>query len=221
MLPTCMVPASICLPPNQTISREVPFIIRVIKGIMAAITRLVNSWVRIRSVLAASKRASSCCSRLNARMGIMPVKISRDTRFSRSTSFCMILNLGMANCINTVISASNKATASTMIQVRLEPACATWMMPPMPRMGAYATMRSKITQVIWICCTSLVVRVMRDAVENLSVSEAEKLTTRRNTPRRRSRAMAAATREASSPTRTAAATINRVSPSIRPPVCIR
>ena len=24
MLPTCMVPASICLPPNQTISREVP-----------------------------------------------------------------------------------------------------------------------------------------------------------------------------------------------------
>ena len=53
---------------------------------------------------------------------------------------------------------------------------------------------------------------MRDAVENLSVSEAEKLTTRRNTPRRRSRAMAAATREASSPTRTAAATINRVRP---------
>ena len=28
--------------------------------------------------------------------------------FSRSTSFCMILNLGMANCINTVISASSK-----------------------------------------------------------------------------------------------------------------
>ncbi len=66
---------------------------RVIKGIMATMARLVNSWVPIRSRLALSKRASSKASRLKARTGMMPVRISRLTRFSRSTSVCMLLEL--------------------------------------------------------------------------------------------------------------------------------
>ena len=131
-----MVPLSMALPPNHTMSRLVPFMIRVIKGIMATMARLVNSWVPIRSLLALSKRCSSNFSRLKARTGMMPVRISRLTRFSRSTSVCMILNLGMAMFIRKRMSSSRMATSSTMIQERpleLPMTCST---PPMPRMGA-------------------------------------------------------------------------------------
>ena len=123
-------------PPNQMISRLTPFMIRVMAGIMKVMVRLVNSWVRIRSRLAASKRCSSNCSRLKARMGMMPVRISRLTRFSRSTSFCMILNLGRATCISTNTSTISSTTASTMIQDSEVSVRDTRMMPPMPRMGA-------------------------------------------------------------------------------------
>ena len=117
-------------------SRLVPFMIRVIKGIMATMARLVNSWVPIRSLLALSKRCSSNCSRLKARTGMMPVRISRLTRFSRSTSVCMILNLGMAMFIRKRMSSSSKATSSTTIQERPEELPMTCSTPPMPRMGA-------------------------------------------------------------------------------------
>ena len=134
--PTCMVPLSMALPPNQTISRLVPFMMRVIKGIMATMARLVNSWVLIRSLLALSKRSSSNFSRLKARTGMMPVRISRLTRFNRSTSFCMILNLGMATLIRKRMSNSRTATSSTMIQERPVLLFSTCSTPPMPRMGA-------------------------------------------------------------------------------------
>jgi len=124
------------LPPNQTMSRLVPFMIRVIKGIIATIARLVNSWVPISSRLALSKRCSSNFSRLKARTGMMPVKISRLTRFSRSTSCCITLNFGMATLIRKSSSNKSSATSSTTIQERpllLPTTCST---PPMPRMGA-------------------------------------------------------------------------------------
>ena len=134
--PTCMLPRSIALPPNQTMSRLVPFMMSVINGIMATIVRLVNSWVFIRSVLALSKRFSSNSSRLNARMGIMPVRISRLTRFSRSTKTCICLNFGMATFIKTAMSASSAATATKMIHSSPVLPLATCIMPPMPKMGA-------------------------------------------------------------------------------------
>ena len=124
------------LPPNQTMSRLVPFMIRVIKGIMATMARLVNSWVPISSLLALSKRSSSKVSRLNARTGITPVKISRLTRFSLSTRVCMILNFGIAMFIRNTMRQSRRTTSSTMIQARPVLPCTTWSTPPMPRMGA-------------------------------------------------------------------------------------
>ena len=131
-----MLPRSMALPPNQTMSRLVPFMMRVIKGIMAAMVRLVNSWVPIRSRLALSKRASSNFSRLKARMGMMPVRISRLTRFSRSTSVCICLNFGIATFIRMVISTSSAATATKMIQERPVLPAATCKMPPTPKIGA-------------------------------------------------------------------------------------
>ena len=110
--------------------------ISVMPGIMKVMVRLVNSWVFIRSRLASSNRASSNFSRLNARIGMMPVRISRLTRFSRSTSFCIFLKRGIATCISTNTRQSSSATASTMIQDRPVSVPATRTMPPMPRIGA-------------------------------------------------------------------------------------
>ena len=44
----------------------------------------------------------------------------------------------------------------------------------MPMTGANITMRSMITIMFWICCTSLVQRVMSDDCENRLTSAGEK-----------------------------------------------
>ena len=47
------------------------------------------------------------------------------------------------------------------------------MMPPMPMIGAYSTMRTSIRHTICTCITSFVLRVMSEAVENWSISAEE------------------------------------------------
>ena len=110
--------------------------ISIMSGIMNVMTRFVNSCVFIRRVFASSKRASSCCSRPNARMTGRPVRISRDTRFTRSMSFCMILNFGMATFIKKTMTTPMATTAAMMIQPMDRSVRAIMMMPPMARMGA-------------------------------------------------------------------------------------
>ena len=78
-------------------------------------------------------------------------------------------------------------------------------------------MRSRITQTNCTCWMSLVVRVMRDAVEKFSISALENPMTLAKVSRRRSRPMAADTREARKPTAMDTAAISRVRPSIWPP----
>ena len=59
----------------------------------------------------------------------------------------------------------------------------TLITPPAPTIGAYNTMRRSITDTICICWMSLVLLVIRDAVENLSISVSEKETTLWNVSR--------------------------------------
>ena len=66
---------------------------------------------------------------------------------------------------------------------------------PTKEMGAEMNMRCPIKTIICICCTSLVVRVIKDAVEILSNSACEKLYTLLKMPLRRSRAAPMALRE--------------------------
>ena len=80
------------------------------------------------------------------------------------------------------------------------------------------TMRSISTTTICTCWMSLVERVMRDAVENLSISVLEKDMTVLNTSPLRLMPSWAAVREASRPTRMAVTAISREMPSILPPV---
>ena len=133
--------------PTQTIKTVMPFIISIIAGIIKDMALLVNSCVFIKSLLAASKRSSSCFSLLKARITGIPVRISLATRFSRSTSFCIILNFA----ISTITRQKMVPTATAIIQVIEVFVCSTLIMPPIPMMGAYATILRSITVTIWIC----------------------------------------------------------------------
>ena len=110
--------------------------ISIMAGIMIFMTRLVNSWVFIRFLLAVSNRSSSYFSRSKARMTESPVRISLATRFRRSTSVCIFLNLGIATARSVITSTKIATTATTMIQLSPVRVPATLMMPPMPMIGA-------------------------------------------------------------------------------------
>ena len=86
--------------------------------------------------LAPSKRFCSNSWRSNARMTGKPVSISRATRFTRSMSFCMMRNFGMAKNIRKPTTVNRHTTASTMIQLMEALVVDTMRMPPMARMGA-------------------------------------------------------------------------------------
>ena len=124
------------MPPNHTIATDTQFMMSIMHGIMNVMTRFVNSCVFMRLRLASSKRASSCFSRPNARTTGRPVNVSRATRFTRSMSFCMTLNFGMAAVNSTSTRASTATTATTMIHAIDTFVCVIMMMPPMPRIGA-------------------------------------------------------------------------------------
>ena len=106
------------------------------------------------------------------------------------------MNFGSAIAIRVPTSRTMAVTATAMIQDMPVLVWDTLMMPPMPRTGAYSTMRSSMTQTICTCWMSFVLRVISEAVEKRSVSPPEKETTFLNTLPLRSRPIAAAVREA-------------------------
>ena len=101
------------------------------------------------------------------------------------------------------------------------PVCTTFNTPPMPKIGAYATIRSSITETIWICWISFVLLVIREAVENLSISALENPTTCLNTFSLNVLPMPAPTREAKKPTKTVTIPIISAMPTIFSPAVTR
>ena len=215
--PTCKEPSEICPAPTHMIRTVTRFIIIIIRGIINVIVRFVKSIADVRSLLALSKRSSSYFSRLKARITGRPVSISLATRFSLSTSFCISLNLGIAIFIRISTTARITITARAIIHAIPVPVVSTINTPPMPRIGAYITILSSITITICICCISFVLLVIRLAVENLSISALEKLTTLLKTPALRSLPTFAAVVAAKKPTVTDTAIIRSAISSIFPP----
>ena len=68
-------------------------------------------------------------------MGMMPLSISRETRLTRSTRVCMILNLGMTMAPRMPTQVRSSATARMMIQPIPVAVWSTMTMPPKARMG--------------------------------------------------------------------------------------
>ena len=136
MSPTCMLPSATWWLPTQMMASVTPFMTSIMSGIMKAMTRLTNSIVLVRSVLALSKRFSSNSCRLNARITIMPDRFSRITRFSRSIRVCIRRNRGIT-IENTVrIRPMITTTASAMIHHMDRSLLTARMMPPTAMIGA-------------------------------------------------------------------------------------
>ena len=135
-------------------------------GIIKVIKKKKKRLVLVSLAFASSKRSSSCFSRLKARTTGTPVRISLETRFSSSIKNCNFVNFGMAirnsNATNSIITT----TARARIQVMEASVWNTLYTPPIPRIGAYKTIRNSKVNNICTCCTSLVLLVIKDAVEN-------------------------------------------------------
>ena len=115
--PTWILPASIFFPPIQIISSAIPFIINIIAGNSADIVLLTKSWLFLKVTFSLSNRSSSCFSRPNTRITETPVKSSRVTRLTLSTSFCIILNFGITKNVIIPSNNPNKPTPTAIIQV--------------------------------------------------------------------------------------------------------
>ena len=155
--------------------------ISIIRGIINVIVRLTNRLVFVSLRFAFSNRSSSCFSRLNARITEIPVRISRLTRFRRSIRSCSFLNFGIATQKRTATRIRIAATAIPRIQVMDASVFSTFSTPPIPRIGAYKTIRNNMVNTICTCWISFVLLVIRDAVEKLSISLLEKDNTFRYT----------------------------------------
>ena len=82
--------------------------------------------------------------------------------------------VGFSNAEMDQFSTASLITRSTNdIQPMPAPVFTTLMTPPIPRIGAYAIMRSSSTDTIWICWISFVLLVIREAVENRFISASE------------------------------------------------
>ena len=214
MSPTCITPSLTPWEPAHTMSTVMQFMTSIMSGIMKLMARLVKSWVSMRSREASSKRSSSWSWRPKARMGMTPSSISRATRFTRSTNFCIFLNFGMVRPMSTPTTAHTAMTATPMAHSRPVWVASTRMTATTPMMGAMSTMRMKRVAAIWICWMSLVQRVMRDAWLNFPTSAGEKCMTRSKVWRRRSRAMVQAVWEATAPVRMVATSETAHRPNI-------
>ena len=190
----------------------------VIDGNRNAMQRLTKMLIFLSSVLVTSKRSSSACSELNARTTRRPESRSAMTWLSRSSLLCRMRNLGItAKNMNTMMQMIT-ASASPIVHVREGLVASARTSAPMPMIGAKIAMRSVMTAACWICWTSLVARVMSDAVLKLSSSADEKSVTFENSARRISRDAPAAVRDAKNPPPTANSEHANASPTMMRPV---
>lgn len=124
----------------------------------------------------------------------LPVICSRSTRFTVSTRSCMVRNSGRIRLtIRLTAMPSTGTTASSTAD-----SGTSWpramMMPPTHMIGAETISVNVIRTSIWTCCTSLVVRVIRDGAPNRPTSRAENDCTRSKIDARTSRPSADAVR---------------------------
>ena len=82
---------------------------------------------------------------------------------------------------------SSNGTPTITNQARPVSSRSAITMPPIAVMGAASMSVQVICTSIWVCCTSLVMRVMSDGAPKVATSRAEKSVTRSNRSRRTSR----------------------------------
>ena len=144
----------------------------------------------------------------------IPDKFSLIAKFNLSINCWTILNLGIA--IEKVTPNTPKMTMTTkkIIHVIDGEFLTAFIIPPIPLIGASIHILTIITRTIWIWTISFVLRVIKEAVENLLNSLLEKLSTFLNTAKRKSLATAAPSLDAKNATQIEATAPSKAIPNI-------
>ena len=185
--PTCIWPWSTRCPPNQITATLEMFTTSITSGNMVAIQRPARIETSVNPSFASANRCVSRVSRTNARTTRMPLICSRRIRFTSSMRLCTSRKLGTI-CQTTTPTARNSAgttTASSHESPRSSRIAITT--PPTIMIGTWTARVQASSASICTCCTSLVLRVMRDGAPNCATSRPENDPTRWKTAPRRSR----------------------------------
>ncbi len=154
-----------------------PLKIRRIRGFSRVMILLIYIIVLVSSVLAVSNFLCSILSLLNARITRRPVRFSRVRRVILSMSFWKILNFGITTLRIETTQTMTMPIARAIIQVMSAAVRKAWIIATTAIIGARTSICSIMDVACWTWEMSLVVRVMREAVLNLSISEMLKLRT--------------------------------------------
>ncbi len=140
------------------------------------------------------------------------------TRFRSSVRRCIMRNFGMASSRMIPTRITNTATATPVANVHCQLLPAIFRTAQTAVIGALMSICSPMTTNISTCVTSLVVRVIRLAVEKRPISSMEKDSTLSNSLARREAENPEAICAASSTVATEAAMLPSAQSSIMPPL---
>ena len=216
--PTSICPWSTRWPPNHSTAAVARCMTMLITGNISTNSAPILREMSVMSWLARAKRRVSKGSFTNARITRMPVICSRSTPLMPSMRSCMVRNHGMSR--ETTSPSSTPITGMETHTSHDSPGSSrrAMMIPPTHMMGAMTMKFRAMSVSIWICWTSLVLRVISEGAPKLPTSRALNEPTRRNTLRRRSRPTPIAVRAPHHTATTAETTWTRATASITAPV---
>ncbi len=187
IVPICVSPASIRLAPIHTAATLERFSTSITLGNSSACSRPARNDVSVRLSLATPKRSPSSGSRTNARTTRIPVICSRSTWLTRSMRSCMNSNCGIRRATTSPMLNTRAGIATMRISESAPSSRMAKKRPPTIMIGAATKSVQIIATSSWVCCTSLVIRVMSDDGPKVLTSEVENAVTRRKSAPRTSR----------------------------------
>jgi hypothetical protein len=148
----------------------------------------------------------------------MPEICSRNTRLMVSIRFCMSRNDGTIFRMMSPIATTSTGTLTPISQDKPTSSRSAITTPPTHMMGAAISIVHVVITSICTCCTSLVLRVIRDGAPNRAISRPEKVPTCWKIEARTSRPKLIAVRAPKYTAVIAALICTRLIASIHPPV---
>ena len=195
------------------------FTTSITSGNIVAIHRPARTETSVSPSFATANRSVSRGSRTNARTTRMPLICSRRIRLTSSIRVCTSRKFGTIWETTTPTETKRAGTTIASSQERPRSSRIAITMPPTIMIGTCTARVQPISESIWTCWTSLVLRVISDGAPNWATSRPEKAPTRWKTSARRSRPNDIAVRAEKATAMTEQTIWSSETPSITAPVC--
>jgi hypothetical protein len=173
VLPTCTEASATRKPPTQSTTTMPRFTGSEMTGPNSASALRARVEAVVSSRFATANRRTSCSSRPKAFTTRMPPRYSRATEFTPSIPSCTRRKRGNPVSRLTVMSAAATGTTTASTSESRGSRMTAITRLPTATMGAFAKMRISPFTNAWTWVTSLVCRVMSEAVSNRSSSSNE------------------------------------------------